>query len=75
MPRQDAPRQRTLQRREAEGARRIAAQHKLVHAVAQSAYAVVENDGVGHGWATSTTVAPAGSKAVLFVLFNCYFDL
>jgi len=47
---QDAGRQRALQRGEAEDGVRIAAEDELDKAVAESADAVVEEDGRGHGW-------------------------
>src|ERR1035437_5502858 len=56
MPGQNAPSQRTLQRGEAEDARRIAPQNELDEPVAQPADAVVEQDGV-HWRVTSRTLA------------------
>src|SRR5580692_1839039 len=50
-PRKDARGQGTLQRSEAENSCGIAAQDELVQAVAESADAVVKQDGVGHGFA------------------------
>ena len=46
---QDTRGERALQRCETENALRIAAENELVHPIAKSADAVVEDDRVGHG--------------------------
>src|SRR5207253_8305171 len=48
MPRQDAPRQRALQRGKPKHPTRIAPQNELHQPVAQPANAVVKKDGMGH---------------------------
>ena len=56
---EDAGGEGALQRCETEDGIAVAANDELDEAVAESADAVVEEDGVGHEWAPSRTLAPA----------------
>jgi hypothetical protein len=56
---EDAGSERALQRGETEDGVAIAAKDELDEAVAESADAVVEQDGMGHGWVTWKTLAGA----------------